>query len=139
MDFCRRFHWTDRRYLGEIAEVYHRRYLSWRYRRIDGSGCGIINNNDERARIKRAINELLGSLIVEEKSYTDVLETSLDNGVNNITFIQQVNKVNDNDKIKSAEQDRRKEQELASKVIRDSLSSDWEHYTYTTVSGTSTS
>ncbi len=27
-------------------------------------------NNDERARLKRAINDLLGSKIVEEKSYT---------------------------------------------------------------------
>jgi len=41
----------------------------------------IINNNDERARTKRVINELLGSSIVEEKSYTDLLENSLDNDI----------------------------------------------------------
>ena len=28
-------------------------------------------NNDERSRIKRAINELLGSEIIEEKQYVD--------------------------------------------------------------------
>jgi len=46
-------------------------------------------------------------------------------------FIQQVNKVNDNDKIKDAERDRRKDAELASKAIRNSLSSDWGRFEYT--------
>jgi predicted transcriptional regulator len=31
----------------------------------------IYHTNDERSRIKRAINELLGSGIVEEKQYAD--------------------------------------------------------------------
>lgn len=33
--------------------------------------CNIINTNDERSHIKLAINTLLGSHIIEEKSYTD--------------------------------------------------------------------
>lgn len=36
---------------------------------------GVYHNNDERARIKRVINDLLGSKIVEEKSYTDYTGT----------------------------------------------------------------
>lgn len=32
---------------------------------------GVYHNNDERARLKREINDLVGSQIVEEKSYTD--------------------------------------------------------------------
>ncbi len=32
---------------------------------------GVYHNNDERATIKREINEFVGSTIVEEKSYTD--------------------------------------------------------------------
>jgi hypothetical protein len=31
----------------------------------------VYRNNDERSRIKRAINELLGSEIIEEKQYVD--------------------------------------------------------------------
>jgi len=46
-------------------------------------------------------------------------------------FIIQVNEINDNDKIKCAENDRRREQELASKAIRDSLSTNWGSYEYT--------
>lgn len=32
---------------------------------------GVYHNNDERAALKREINDLVGSQIVEEKSYTD--------------------------------------------------------------------
>lgn len=32
---------------------------------------GVYHNNDERSRIKREINDLMGSEIVEEKSYTE--------------------------------------------------------------------
>lgn len=32
---------------------------------------GVYHNNDERAAIKREINEFVGSTIVEEKSYAD--------------------------------------------------------------------
>lgn len=32
---------------------------------------GVYHNNDERARLKKEINLLLGSVIIEEKSYTD--------------------------------------------------------------------
>lgn len=33
--------------------------------------------NDERCRIKRAINELLGSRLMEEKSYTEYVKTEM--------------------------------------------------------------
>jgi len=46
-------------------------------------------------------------------------------------FIKQVNKINDNDKIKDAENDRRKDEELANKALRDSLSTNWGSYEYT--------
>lgn len=32
---------------------------------------GVYHNNDERARLKREINDLIGSRVQEEKSYTD--------------------------------------------------------------------
>jgi hypothetical protein len=53
-------------------------------------------------------------------------------------FIKQVNEINDNDKIQDAERDRRKEHALASKAIRDTLSSDWGTYTYTGTTTTTT-
>ncbi|MFB3818426.1 MAG: DUF6165 family protein [Candidatus Methylomirabilales bacterium] len=34
----------------------------------------VYRNNDERAALKRRINELLGSRLVEEKSYTEYIE-----------------------------------------------------------------
>lgn len=39
----------------------------------------ILNNNDERACIKRTINLLGNSRIIEEKSYTDIIATDIDN------------------------------------------------------------
>jgi hypothetical protein len=38
----------------------------------------ILNNNDERACIKRTINLLGKSHIIEEKSYTDIIETAIE-------------------------------------------------------------
>ncbi len=35
----------------------------------------VYRNNDERSRIKRAINELLGSGIIEEKQYVGYRDT----------------------------------------------------------------